>query len=152
MIPVPPEVVATLAGHPAVGALDQAFVLVTVDDEGVPDICLLSRSEMDADSRQVRAVVAGRKARANLARSGRATLIVVAGGVPTYLALRCGAMVEREGAVGVALSVTRVLRDDIGIELHPIMFRVEERLAATERWDRSTALLGELRRLGGDGA
>lgn len=152
MIAVPPEVVATLAGRPAVGALEQAYVLVTVDDEGVPDICLLSRSEMEADTEQVRAVVAGRKPRANLARSGRATLIVVAAGVPTYLALRSGAMVERQGAVGVALFVTRVLRDDIGIELHPIMFRVEERLAATERWDRSTALLGELRRLGGDGA
>ncbi len=152
MIPVPPEIVAVLEGRPDIGTLDQAFILLTVDDEGVADVCLLSRSEMEADPGEVRLVVAGRKARANLGRSGQATLVAVAGGVPNYLALRTRATVEADGALAVALSVTRVLRDDLGIELHPIMFRVEERLAVTERWERSTALLGELRRLGGGSA
>lgn len=149
MIPVPPDVVAVLARRPEVGTLEQAFVLLTTDDEGVVDVCLLSRRELEADPGAVRLVVAGRKARANLGRSGRATLLVVAAGVPHYLALRSGAVVEGDGAIGMALSVTRVLRDDLGIEVHPIRFRVGDQLAVTERWDRSMALLAQLRRLGG---
>ena len=47
------------------------------------------------------------------------------------------------------LAVVRVLRDDLGVELLPLRFRVEARLEVEERWDRTGALLERLRASGG---
>ena len=144
---VPSEIISVIEGRPVAGTLDQAFVLLTVDAEGVPDVCLLSRAEIESDDREVRMVIASRKARSNLGRSVRGTLIVVVNGVPNYLALVRRATVEGRGALGVAATVTRVIRDDIGVELHPMTFRVDEQLEVVERWEHSEALFEELRRL-----
>lgn len=142
---LPADVVATLAGSPPLGELDQGFLLLTADAEGIPDVCMLSRAEVEADASEVRVVVASRKATANLARGGRATLVVVARGVPHYVALSLLRAAGADGATGFALSVTRVLRDDLGVELYPMLYRVEEWLMGAERWDRSRALMSALR-------
>lgn len=141
---VPPQVIETLRGSPSLGQLDQSLLLVTVDTDGVPDVCMLSRAEVEATPDEVRAVVASHKARANLVGGDRATLVIVAGGIPHYLALRRQRMAVGDGAVAYAFSVTRIVQDDFDIELHPMLFRVEKWLVDTERWDRSQTLLRAL--------
>jgi hypothetical protein len=51
-------------------------------------VCLLSRAELDADERRLRAVVAGANTTANLRRSGLATLMLIGGDAAWYCKLR----------------------------------------------------------------
>lgn len=141
---VPPEVAAALAGRPAVGQLDQAFPLLTADPTGLVDVCLLSRTEVEPLPDAVRVVVASTKARRNLTATGRATLLAVCDDAAHYLGLELRRSVEADGALAAELAVVRALRDDVGVELHPLRFRVDARLEVAERWDRSAALLARL--------
>ena len=138
------EVRRAVEGLPEVGSLDQAFALLTVDGEGRVDVCLLSRTELETTSTSVRLVVASTKARRNLGSTARATLIAVSGHAAHYLSLRVSRNLEAEGAAAVELEVERDPRDDLGVELQPMRFRVEERLAVLERWDRTRDLLARL--------
>lgn len=135
---LPSPVVAALSGDATVGEWEPAHLLVTVNDEGVPDVCLLSRTELTTAGGRLRVVVASRKGRANLARTPTATLIAWADGL-YYLAARVMRQVEVDGAAGYELAVTRVLHDDVGVALEPMRFRVEPWLSAAERWDRTVA-------------
>lgn len=141
---VPDEVRRAVEGTPVVGDLDAAFALLTVDPDGRVDVCLLSRNEVEAGPKALRLVVASTKARRNLRATGRATFLAVAGDAAHYLALRVRRVVEEDGAMAAELEVERELRDDLDVELHPIRFRVEERLAVEERWDRTRRLLARL--------
>ncbi len=141
---LPAEVRRGLEGEPAVGALEPAFALLTVDDAGRVDVCLLSRAEVDASPSTLRVVVAGAKAQRNLRATGRATFLAVADDAAHYLALRVRRVVEEQDATAAELEVERVLRDDLGVQLDPMRFRVEPRLAIEERWERSRRLLDRL--------
>ena len=78
---VPAGLARLLAGRPAIGAREQAFPFLTVDEGGFPHVALLSRAEVGVspDGSEVLAVVAGRRTRANLERDRRAGLIAVGG-------------------------------------------------------------------------
>ncbi len=141
MLPIPPEVIAALDGTAEPGRREAMSMLLTVDADGVPDVCLLSRTELDADPDELRVVITGRKARANLARGSRATLVVFAGAF-TYLALRHTGTVDERG---FRFEVTRVLRDDIGVPVQPATYLVEPGLAEAESWDQTAALLQRMR-------
>ncbi|HWG64908.1 MAG TPA: hypothetical protein VG253_24750 [Streptosporangiaceae bacterium] len=144
MTQLPEDVLAAIAGLPAAGELDQVFVLLTADPDGPIDVCLLSRTELQATPTTVLLVTRSTKARRNLAASGRATLIAMTGGAAHYIALEIRRTIEDEGALAAELAPVRVLRDDLGVELQPARFRAEERLRVEERWDRTTALLSRL--------
>ena len=133
-----------VAGVPEVGTLDHAFMFLTVDVQGRVDVCLLSRTEVETTPSSIRVVVASSKARRNLRATGRATFVVVTGDAAHYLALRVVRVLEDAGAIGAELEVERDLLDDLGVELHPIRFRVAEKLAVEERWDRTRRLLARL--------
>lgn len=141
---MPAEVRQVLDGAPEAGSLDQAFVLLTAAPDGPIDVCLLSRTEVVAGPSAVQVVVASTKARRNLEACGRATLVAVAGNAGHYLSLELRRTVEADGALAAELEVVRYLRDDLGVELQPMRFRVEPRLEADERWDRTAALLRRL--------
>ncbi len=143
-VTVPEEVRDAIAGVATVGFLDQAFVFLTADDGGPIDVCLLSRTELRATATEVEVVVASSKARRNLAASRRATLVAVTGHAAHYLGLEVRDLLEDEDMLAARLGVTRVLRDDLGVELHPMRFRVEERLRVEERWEATSALLDQL--------
>lgn len=145
---VPAAVRAALEGRPVVGELDQAFLLLTVDGTGAVDACLLSRTEVEARDRAIRVVVAGTRVRRNLRASGKATLVAVAGNAAHVLALELRRTIEDDGALAAELGVVRATRDDVGVTLEPLRFRVDERLRDDERWDRTAALLGRLDREG----
>jgi hypothetical protein len=148
MTAISEEVRAAVEGTPACGDLDQAFALLTAGPGGPIDVCLLSRTEVRAAATTIRLVVAGSKARRNLLASGQATLMVITGNAAHYLSLDRQVTIEDDGAVATEFGVVRQLRDDLGVELHPILFRVEERLRTEERWERTSALLDRLEQAG----
>lgn len=135
---------ACLDGSPPVGQLDQAFLLLTVDPAGAVDVCLLSRAELRAARDGLAAVVASRRALANLDRHPVATVVVVCDDTVHSLVCRVTDRVEGDGASAVALAVERHGTDGLGIELQPLRFRVEDRLRIDERWEHTDALLAEL--------
>jgi hypothetical protein len=141
---VPAEVRQALEGTPEVGTLDQVFVFLTAAPDGPIDVCLLSRTEVRTSESSVQVVVASTKAQRNLEACGRATLIAVAGNAGHYLSLELRRAVVAEGATAAELEVVRYLRDDLGVELDPMRFRVEPRLQIEERWDRTASLLQRL--------
>jgi len=145
---IPDEVRGVIDGLPRIGEFDQAFLLLTVDPVGQVDVCLLSRTEVDTSISGLRLVVSSTKARRNLHALGRATLVVVTGNAVHYLALELRGFVEDDGAMGADLELVRDLRDDIGVELEPMRFRLDKRLQDDENWGRTNDLLAQL---AGDG-
>lgn len=139
---MPAVIVELLVGRPGIGTTEQAFPFVTVDSEGFPHVCLLSRMELDVVGDEVRAVIASRRTDANLERSGQATLIAVAGMTAHYLKLRLVRQVRVEGVLAAALVVVDHIADSLGIPLTPITYTVPEGLDAREDWQR-TQRVGE---------
>ncbi|MGH9114956.1 MAG: hypothetical protein ACRDWW_03915, partial [Acidimicrobiales bacterium] len=133
-----------LEGNPVVGALDQAFLFLTVSPSGAVDVCVLSRAEMRPTDDGIAAVVASRRARANLGERPVATLVAVAGDAVHSLTCEVAGMLDGDDATALSMTVVAHRRDGLGIELRPILFRVEERLQVEERWDRTALLLGLL--------
>lgn len=141
---IPPDVVTALTGSPVPGALEPAFVLLTVSPERSVDVCLLSRSELTPVEGGILAVVASRRAGRNLADTPTATLVVVAENRAYYLTLHVRRRLEEEGAMALELMSSDTVVDDIGVELQPMRFRVDERLPRIEQWDRTSRLLRRL--------
>jgi hypothetical protein len=139
---VPDVVIELLAGHPGIGTTEQAFPFVTVDPEGFPHVCLLSRMELDVIGDEVRAVIASRRTGANLERSGQATLIAVAGMTAHYVKLRLARQARVEGVLAAALVAVDHVADSLGITLSPITYIVPEGLDEREDWHR-TLRVGE---------
>ncbi|HLI40656.1 MAG TPA: hypothetical protein VKV35_03315 [Streptosporangiaceae bacterium] len=140
----PPEVVAMLAGRPAVGAWEPMFPLLTADDRGFPHVCLLSRSELDADGQHVYAVLASRNTIANVRRDGKATLLAVGGETAVSVKLGVTESIDDDGWLGIACRVVSVKRDSLRLPLRPPQYLVSEAVSVTEDWARSERLLAAL--------
>ncbi|HWG02334.1 MAG TPA: hypothetical protein VG164_10890 [Trebonia sp.] len=121
---VPAGLARLLAGRPDVGAAEQAFPLLTVDDAGFPHVALLSKAEIDVtpDGSAVLAVIASRRTRANLGRDGRAGLIAIGGTVAHYAKLSVVRAIDTPAALGCVLRVAEHKADSLGIPLSPIGF------------------------------
>lgn len=141
MVVVPAPVRALLAGWPEVGAAEQAFPFLTVDDAEFPHTLLLSRAELDADDTEIRVVLAGRTTPANLRRTGTAALVAVEGETAHVLKLRLRREVAVDGAIAVALEVASYRPDSLNTPLHGIRYFVTDVLPAIERWDRNRRAL-----------
>jgi hypothetical protein len=145
-VTVPGELARLLAGRPDIGAAEQAFPFLTVDEAGFPHVALLSRAEVDVtpDGSELLAVITSSRTRANLARDGRAGLIAVAGTVAHYAKLRVVRAIETPAAIGCVMQVTEYKADSLGIPLSPIGFVTTAEIARLEDWDASEQLLSRL--------
>lgn len=143
---VPKEIADLLRGWPQPGHHEQAFPLVTVDARGYPHVALLSRSEMDVapDEVAVLAVIGSERTRANLARSGKATLIATGATSAYYLKLQLGRSIEEEGAMGCTFEAVEFKEDSLGIPLTAMGFEATDDIARMERWERSGRILRRL--------
>jgi hypothetical protein len=141
---VPDAVVSAISGVPAVGDLDQAFPLLTAGTARPVEVCLLSRTELRATAEHILLVSSSTRVARNLAETGRATLVAVAGNAAYYLALDLRRQLSEDGALAAEMAVSETRRDSLGVELLPMCFRVEARLRVEERWDRTTTLLDAL--------
>jgi hypothetical protein len=146
MVSIPADLVSLLSGRPGLGVSEQAFPLLTVDENGYPHVALLSRAEIEVgtDAAEILAVVTSRRTGANLRRDGRAGLIAVNGMVAYYVKLRVARMLEAGKALGCAMIVTEYKADSLGIPLQPISFVTTAEVAQMEGWDVSERLLREL--------
>lgn len=146
--PVPDAVADLLRGDPVVGAHEQAFPFVTVDDAGFPHAALLSRAELevgpgDAD---VRAALRSRRTRAHLAARGTAALIAVHGETAHYVKLRLVRSVAAHDLLACVFAVVEHKPDSLGVALTPITYPVTAGIARAERWDTTVAALRALHR------
>jgi hypothetical protein len=145
---LPPEVVALLDGRRLEDKDGMAFVLMTTGDHGWPHAALLSVGEVLARSPGDVALALHRTSgtTANLTRTGRATLLVIA--PPVAYTVRLD--VRPAGGGGDAplarfiAGVAAVIRHEVPYaELTaPIAFRLADPAAAHERW---AATLDDLR-------
>ena len=144
---VPDAVAAMLEGTPQVGAQEQAFPFVTVDDEGFPHAALLSRMEVEVGPGRadVRAAVRSRRTRENLERRGRATLVAVEGRTAHYVKLRLVRSTVVHDLLACVFAVAEHKPDSMGIALTPITYPVTADIARAERWDTTVEALGSLR-------
>jgi hypothetical protein len=143
---VPGELARLLAGQPVVGATEQAFPFLTVDEGGFPHVALLSRAEigLNPDGTEVFAAVASRRTRANLEREGRAGLIAVDGITAHYAKLQLMRTIQSVEALGCALRVSEFKADSLGVPLSPISFGVTAEIARLDGWEASRQLLRRL--------
>jgi hypothetical protein len=144
MADVPAEVIACFEGLPTVGEWDQAFVLLTVNEAGGVDTCLLSRTELrsfEGRGADLIAVVASRRARANLADRPSATILVVADDALHTLTCRVDRREDKADCAAMLLTVVEHRCDSADVGLEPLRFRVDARLRVDERWDRTERLV-----------
>lgn len=143
---IPTSVVEAVSGRPEVGSTDQAFPLLTVDPEGFPHVCLLSRAELEADGEEVRAAIASRQTRSNIEQRGQASLIVVVDDASHYCKLRLTRAIEVDERMAASFEMVSHKRDSLGIALSPLSYDVVESLPVVEQWETSEACMERLRR------
>jgi hypothetical protein len=145
-VQVPREICAALDGRPRVGSDDEpVHLLLTTDEHGAPYVCLLSRAQLEADGETVHAVVYSSGTKANLDRTGVATLVVATGGVAHY----CALAVQRQLAEGALSAYAFALRDHRrdavpGAQLRPMHYTVTEQMPRDEDWATTRRLLDRL--------
>lgn len=141
---LPDEVLRLLTGLPGANRWEPVFSLLTVDPDGAPRICLLSRAELQAEAGTVRVVLRSRRSSANLRRTGLAVLQVV--GTETSYAIRMelGRTLTDDAALAAELTVTAVEPDSLGIPLRPMTYQADPALAETENWSGNAALFARL--------
>lgn len=144
---VPDEVRRALRGWPEVGIWDQMFAMLTVDAEGFPHVCLLSRAELEAGVSEIRAVIASQTTSANVRRSRRATLVVIDPTAAWYCKLEALSLrAETEGPLAAKFQVVSVKRDSADVALKPARFMPTATVSIEEDWQRSKRLLAALGR------
>ncbi|MCO6000330.1 pyridoxamine 5'-phosphate oxidase family protein [Actinoallomurus rhizosphaericola] len=150
MTNVSEDVARLLAGGPPVDADEQAFPLLTVDENGYPHTALLSRAELEpaADRTALFAVVASPGTRANLRRHPHAALLAVDRTVCHHLKLLMVRSLAVGDVLGCVFTVTHHKRDSLGIPLSPLGFRTTAHLAELEHWRLNANVLTTLQRKG----
>ena len=149
---VPIAVVEALSGYPEVGVADVMIPLLTVDADGYPHVCLLSRAELDADLAHVFAVVTSPTTRANILRDRRATLVVFTESAACYCKLDVTFVDDDDGVLRTAFAVASTKVDgDESFAMAPPRYLATDAIAASENWARSRLLLKKLRASLSDG-
>ena len=106
-------------------------------------MCLLSSVEVRATPTTLSVATRSTTAAANLAAQGSATLVTWAG-VPHYVQLDLRASADLDGVHGYFFGVREVRTDAMGIAVRPLQYRMENWLAAAERWETVRTLLDVL--------
>jgi hypothetical protein len=140
---VPAELALLLETWPRPEQDEQAFPFVTVDEDGFPHVMLLCTAELLAttDRSAILVAVASANARANLARSGQATLIAADGAAAHYAKLRVQDAVDHGRFTVYTCQLAHYKRDSLGIPLRPMDFHATKEVAENEKWASTRAAL-----------
>lgn len=142
-----PEVLDFFRDRPIVGSREQVVPLLTVDGDGLPHACLLSRAQLRAAGDEIHAVVASPQTKENLRRDGAAAVLVTLGDTVHHCKLRVRRVADGPLAPGkppvlvAALGLVGLKADSIGIPLEPMTFLATEEIARVEHWEETEALL-----------
>lgn len=138
---LPQEVVLFLAGGPVMGSAEQVVPLLSVDANGLPHACMLSRAQLDASSAEVRAAVTSLRTRANLRRSGGALILVTLGDTVHHCKLGVLRARDSHGVLLVAFEPLEHKADTMDIPLVPMTFIASPWIASLEHWDETAVML-----------
>ncbi len=141
---LPQEVRLFLAGAPVMGSAEQVVPLLSVDANGLPHACLLSRAQLDASAGEVRAAVTSSGTRANLRRGGGALILVTLGDTVHHCKLGVLRARDSRGVLLVAFEPIEHKADTLGIALEPMTFVASPHIASLEHWDETAMMLRTL--------
>ena len=143
-VALPQEVVHFLAGRPVMGGAEQVVALLTVDANGLPHACLLSRAQLDASATEVLAAITSPGTRANLRRSAGALILVTLGDTVHHCKLGVLRARDSHGVLLVAFELLGHKADTLGIALEPMTFVASAGIASFEHWDETAVMLRSL--------
>jgi hypothetical protein len=146
-VTVPPELAALVAGTTEDEEWEIVLPLLTVDEDGFPRVCQLSRAEVDIDGSTVRCVVRGRRTTANLRRDRRALLVVIHDVTAYYIRMILRREVtdeQRPGGLAVQFAIERVEEDSRQTPLRPMTVLAGAGVRAQDHTEEDRALLGRL--------
>jgi hypothetical protein len=123
--------------------------LLTVDADGHPRHCALSRTELAVVGSFLDAALYARRTSENLQRERAATMIVVDGDEIVSFRLSTYRIVRLDALLGVRFEVIGVESDSLGVELRPPAFVPTAELARDEHWDATRQALETLRESAG---
>jgi hypothetical protein len=135
---------ALVAGDAVIGEEEQVFALLTVDSDGSPRSCALSRTEIAVDGLAVHVAVHARRTTTNIERDERATLVAYDGDVIMAIRLALASGFSDAGLFAARLDIVGAEADSLGIPLRPPTFVATPEVSILEHWDRTRAALGIL--------
>jgi hypothetical protein len=124
-------------------------LLLTVDADGHPRHCALSRTELAVVGSFLDAALYARRTGENLQRERAATLVAVDGDEIVSFRLATNRILRLDGLLGVRFEVLGVETDSLGVELRPPAFVPTAELARDEHWDATRRALDRLRESAG---
>lgn len=145
---IPDDVCEAIAESATNSGDRQAFLLLSVDGDGYPHVCVLASAQLEVSpDRETFAVsVAGRGTSDNLRVRGVATIVAVAGGAGYYLKCSVQRELEIAGRSGFVLRPLDVKVDRAGVDVRPMSYRFTADLAIEERWEADRQVLQALLR------
>ena len=133
-----------VAGDAVVGEHEQVFALLSVDPDGSPRTCALSRTEIAVDGTAVHVALHARRTTANIDRERRATLVAYDGDDILAIRLTLDFAVSHAGLFAARLAIASGETDSLGIPLRPPTFVPTTELSIQEHWDRTAVALALL--------
>ncbi len=143
-VAVPEEVRTFLSGKPEMGKAEQVIPLLTVDSNGFPHACLLSRAQIDASGSEIRAAITSWGTRANLRYHGVALILVTIGETVHHLKLGVLRAHDEKRVLLVAFEPIQYKADTLGIQVQPMSFLAGPWISSLEHWDETATMLRSL--------
>jgi hypothetical protein len=127
------------------GRVEPFLLLLTVDIDGHPRHCALSRTELAVVGSFLDAALYARRTGENLLRDGTATLVAVDDDEIVSFRLATNRTLRVDGLLTVRFDVLGMNIDSLGVELRSPTFVPTAELARSERWDATRRALDTLR-------
>lgn len=143
-IDVPKEISSYLSGKPEMGSPEQVIPLLTVDSNGFPHACLLSRAQLDATGSEIRAAITSWGTRANLRNNGVALILVTLGETVHHLKMGVLRAHDEKKVLLVAFEPIHYKADTLGIEVTPMSFKAGPWISSLEHWAETEMMLRSL--------
>ncbi len=143
-VTVPEEVAAYLSERPEMGRPEQVIPLLTVDSNGFPHACLLSRAQINATDKEVRAAITSWGTRANIRNQGVALILVTIGDTVHHLKLGVLRAHDEKQVLLVAFEPIEYKADTLGIQIQPMSFLAGPWISSLEHWDETEVMLRSL--------
>jgi hypothetical protein len=143
-VKIPPSVQSFLAEKPVMGSAEQVVPLLTVDSNGFPHACLLSRAQLDATETEIRAAITSWGTRENIRRHGVALILVTQGDTVHHLKVGVLHAHDKNRVLLVAFELIAYKADSLGIEMQPMTFLATPWISNLEHWDETSIMLRSL--------
>ncbi len=141
---VPIQIKEFLSAKPEMGSPEQVVPLMTVDSNGFPHACLLSRAQLDATETEIRAAITSWGTRANIRNNGVALMLVTLGDTVHHLKLGVLRAHDEKRVLLVAFEPVDYKADTLGIEVEPMTFLAGPWIASLEHWEETETMLRSL--------